>query len=252
MNKSCHNCEKEISYYAGFCHHCESIQLPKQPEYPELNKGRVSFKEGGGLFGAHKKIETLPNGIELRREYGKDFFRIIEILEEWTDEKDYKISQKWIGKWGYLSEFNIELFNNKNWDPTCALKYIDDEIPYLDKSWMFCQNGYVLQSLNSEENIYKNIEYYYDSRQMRYCITYDRITNLLTEGRYYSPKGELIGTINKDGSYVILRYRQNGKDTSEPTIHFAHEGDYLQLTDRMGLYHEILNRENKIEAKKDN
>ena len=68
MNNPCISCKKEIHYYAGFCHHCESKQPRKEPKYGE--KQRYSFWNwwaGGGI----QKVEKYSNGFEINREYNR-------------------------------------------------------------------------------------------------------------------------------------------------------------------------------------
>ena len=292
MNKPCINCKKEIHYYAGFCHHCKSIQSPNEPKYPELYKGKGSVNcefwggdwedcivydvvkfnfTNGDRHSPEVKLEKIPNGIEIWRGYNRDRLKlkaIIDksvtynrIIEEWVDEKGYRIKQEWKGKWKFLEKFEIEKFHYEGWDPKCALEHCDEILPYYNEEWSF--DPYGMRKL-WEKNIskgesYERFIYNIDplikaflpegfaefddlnkTGQLKNYYHYNRINNTLIEAKYFDDEGVLIGKLEKEGDYVIFW------DGHPITIYLMKNGDVETLTSYSGsVFENIIDREKK-------
>jgi len=107
MNKPCKNCNKEIFYYAAFCHHCESakstLASPIRAIYPVKKIGKIE----GTWFGSPITLETLPDLTEVRREYNKKYKFL---TEKWITSDKLNFKQFWLST--YLTEFSFSKNNN--------------------------------------------------------------------------------------------------------------------------------------------
>jgi len=99
VNKSCHNCNKDISYYAGFCHHCET----KQEYVQQLGKDTTIKRD---IFGGERSTdEIIDKKSVIKRNISSN-----SVNEFWEEENEY-FNQYWIGerKNHVLQFFNYEV-----------------------------------------------------------------------------------------------------------------------------------------------
>ena len=96
MRKSCHNCEKEIGYYAGFCHHCET----KQKYVKQLSSERIiKIYERDGVYRPTKETEEkLDDGTIIKRAYHYGVIGIWSVSEDWEESNGDSVFQGWEGK----------------------------------------------------------------------------------------------------------------------------------------------------------
>ena len=180
MNKSCHNCEKEISYYAGFCHYCDTFQGERnEPIYEENNIGK-RHDSYDGFFGAPITVERLPNGIEITRIYTTD-----EITEDWIDLEGVGWFQRW-------KKIDKGIF--RNWGKKKSLQYIYiDCLPNLPNepkvtnvntefTKEFFQTRRMIKCDHSE------LEELNDDGTQKYRIDYDFYYNYFLESSFISRK----------------------------------------------------------------
>ena len=249
MNKPCNNCKKEIHYYAGFCDHCETIQLRNEPKYTETKIGHVRQT----WFGSPIKIEKMPNNTVIHREYHK-YGRIVEL---WIDmNKNYisidkdidydaiQYDQTWIDKPKELSSFSItpiKLNGNEIEVSNWYKKYSQDGYNSFIELYEGHCNYYFSYGMICDKTVYmvkpknENVDYpgyiktvYYDkSKQIMSTHKYGNYREVkdktyesesgeidgydLIIGEYYNPDGKFIGKVDETNRSVVIEYDQNGK-----------------------------------------
>jgi len=208
MNNPCINCKKEIHYYAGFCHHCESKQPRKEPKYGE--------KKIHSLYnwwdGTPTKVEKMPGGIEIKREFNKSNS---EINEYWTDEEGVDYVQTW----------------NKHFLDLLGFVRTKDNITL---NYYFPTDGYLYRKteFTEEENI--TTEYYNLSIQTRSIQKYigDTFPSRLTEAIFFTPDGSKIGQLadgDRLGKHLVLEYDEDGKLLQHPIVYVKHRDLIIDL-----------------------
>ena len=95
MNKSCHSCNKDISYYAGFCHHCET----KQEYVKQLSSERIiKIHERDGIIRPSRDTEEkLDDGTIIERSYDYGIIGISSVIEHWKESNGDMVGQSWEG-----------------------------------------------------------------------------------------------------------------------------------------------------------